>query len=156
VSNSRIKMLVNDASRLGPGCYNVRDGIVKPSTKVNFYLTKILVKAPVNFTKTSRRTQSFVKTSTLPSVGPGSYEVSKDTERKLINPTFPRQGLNNSMVSGRINKRLNNGSIRDNYEFESESEDEHSEKLNRTAVIPGPGSYLKEFHTSTFSKSNQK
>ena len=50
-------------------------------------------------------------------------------------------------------KKLNRGSIRDGYEeSDSEEEEDHHGKKSQ----PGPGSYLKEQHTSTFGKNSQK
>lgn len=69
---------------------------------------------------------SFVKKTTINTVGPGSYEIMSSgtgLERKIYNPTIPRDGVNNSMFAMR-KKQRNNGSIRDNYEDDSDSEDE--------------------------------
>lgn len=34
IVNSKVKMLVNDSSKLGPGCYDVSDNLLKKSPKV--------------------------------------------------------------------------------------------------------------------------
>jgi hypothetical protein len=73
---------------------------------------------------------SFVKKTTTATVGPGSYEITKDIDRKIYNPTIPRDGVNstifNSYRGGHQKKRNNNGSIKDNYDVNSSSDEEES------------------------------
>ena len=58
------------------------------------------------------------KQGTSTTVGPGSYEISKDIDRKIYNPTIPREGVSSNYhaTSGR---RRNNGTIKDNYDVDS-------------------------------------
>jgi len=110
VSNSRIKLLVNDSSRLGPGCYNASNDLLKRSGKVS-----------VDFSKFSKRTLSFVKNSTMPQVGPGSYETTQRAlDRKINSPTIPRAS---NSVFEKSKRRNNGGSIKSNFEIESDSDD---------------------------------
>ena len=72
----------------------------------------------------------FVKKTTLPSVGPGSYEFwNKEVGHKIPNPTIPRETKSKSMFGGGVShsvnnkkRRKNHASIRENFEDYSDSD----------------------------------
>ncbi len=66
--------MVDDRSRIGPGCYNVDDSQLRTSPKSNVYFA---------LCKDSRK--DFTLKTTPDSVGPVSYEVSKVIYRKSHN-----------------------------------------------------------------------
>lgn len=86
----------------------------------------------------------------MPNIGPGSYDVTKQIDRKIHAPTIPRDTQNRSMFSNFSNlpknsgPKRNKGTIRDEYQESSEDEIEQANQQ------PGPGSYLKDNHISTF------
>lgn len=96
--------------------------------------------------------------TTLPQVGPGSYEFwNKNPGHKIPNPTIPREPVNRSTIhepKRSFRKRKGgNASIKDNFDDfsdESDSEDDH----RSVNSMPGPGSYIKEY--STFGKTSTK
>lgn len=52
-------------------------------------------------------------------------------------------------------RKKNYGSIKNNYETDSEEEEEEVEPRHKS-VPPGPGHYLKEHQTSTFGNYSKK
>ena len=87
--NPKVKRVVNDTSRLGPGCYEVTDSFTKKSPRalMNFGISK------------SKRKDEFIKKTTNPLVGPGSYEITKEIDRRIYAPTIPRDMNNKSMIT---------------------------------------------------------
>jgi hypothetical protein len=85
--NPKMKRLVVAASHqdnpnVGPGAYDAQDSFIRKELKSNikFGISKTI------------RDDPFVKKTTLPSVGPGSYEFwNKDSGYKVTNPTIPRE-----------------------------------------------------------------
>jgi len=64
-----------------------------------------------------------------------------------MNPTIPRAGFTStSITAARKKLRRNKGSIKDNYESGSSDEE--------ATASPGPGNYLKSYHTDLFGQSN--
>lgn len=61
---SKVKKLVEDKSRIGPGYYDILDKNVRNSPKAIWGVSK-----------TGRKEDMFIKKTTLPTVGPGSYDV---------------------------------------------------------------------------------
>ncbi len=57
----------------------------------------------------------------MPNVGPGSYDNAKEINRKIPNPTIPRD-KNNSFIGEVTSKRKNKGSIKQNFEEDTETE----------------------------------
>jgi hypothetical protein len=100
------------------------------------------------------RDDPFIKKSTQPTVGPGSYEFwSKNIGHKIPNPTFTREPVNRSEQHDRPRwKKKRNASIRDN--FEDPSDDESDDDATSNKSVPGPGSYLTD--TSTFIKAKSE
>jgi len=47
--NPKVKMVVNDSSRLGPGAYYVQDNLLKKSPRVSFLVKFILLKGKCKF-----------------------------------------------------------------------------------------------------------
>lgn len=73
IMNPKVMRVVNDTTRLGPGCYDVQHSFVKQSPRalIDFGISK------------SNRKDSFTKKTTEPSVGPGSYNITKEIDRKI-------------------------------------------------------------------------
>ncbi len=104
----------------------------------------------LGFAQASKRKEDlFVRKTTEPTVGPGSYDIRREINRSIPNPTIPRETVSkpgeNLGGGGLVFKRKTYGSIKDNYETDSETaeEDDFGEKKKRM-ILPGPGTYLKE------------
>jgi hypothetical protein len=106
----------------------------------------------------SHRTEIFVKNSTEPVVGPGSYNLVKETERKANLTTFTQDDRENSKLKNMhyVYKKQKKGtSIRDNFNDgeSSENDDDVIDKKDLkkgNANQPGPGEYLSESHITSF------
>lgn len=134
--NPKVKRITNDNTRLGPGCYDVSDTLSKKSPRalINFGISK------------SSRKDTFTKKTTNPSVGPGSYDITKEIDRKIYAPSIPRDMTNKSMITQMGRVKRNKGSIRDNFDVDSDSEEEEDRLKNNS---PGPGSYLNDSYINT-------
>ena len=56
------------------------------------------MEASIDFGKDrTGRVDKFVLKTTNETVGPGSYEITKNMDRKINNPTIPREELNRSI-----------------------------------------------------------
>eukprot|EP00347_Sterkiella_histriomuscorum_P010908 403374461 len=151
LTNGKVKMITNDSSRLGPGTYQISDYLTKKSPRANLSF---------GISKTMRTVDdTLVKQTTNSTVGPGSYEITKELDRKIYNPTIPRDGINQSVyyTQGRKYNR-NNGSIKDNYDIQSESDDEDSQEARKREKqkSPGPGQYLSQTYINTLGKDSQR
>ena len=114
---AKVARLTNDGRAVGPGSYDIKGTINTSPRTVDYRSDK------------TRRPEIFVKSQTQKQVGPGSYHASNLIDRSIKNPTIPRAGW-----GLKIKKRRNNGSIK--ADFEEDSEDE--------GPRPGPGDYLSE------------
>lgn len=103
----------------------MQDELTKQSARV-FYHVILTFQSGINFgvIKSNKRSLSFAKTTTSPTVGPGSYDTTLSTSRKINNPTIPRHNLNNSSTGPSTRRVKNNGSIKGNFEFDSEDSDD--------------------------------
>lgn len=78
--------------------------------------------------------------------------MTRTIDRSIHNPTIPRQKYKaRTHVGFKKSPRLRNtGSIRHDYvESDGESEDEGKGKNIDKQITPGPGNYLKSYHTDT-------
>ena len=89
-----------------------------------------------------QRKDHFVRNHTQKNVGPGYYKIERSIDRTIKNPTIPRAGWGGTGL--KVVRKRNRGSIRDNYEEESNSSDD--------GKVPGPGDYLTLDQTSTFGR----
>lgn len=77
-------------------------------------------------------------------LGPGSYDIEHWKDRAVKPITIPRAKKQGNWQTGfKKNKIKNKGSIKADFEESDTETDTDGDKL-------GPGSYLQEFHTSTF------
>lgn len=83
-----MKRLIEDKTKIGPGYYEVHDNTTKKSPRAI---------ASWGTSKTCRD-EHFVKRTTLPTVGPGSYEMRNEADRKLNNSSFARGGQAKSLL----------------------------------------------------------
>ena len=136
---AKVARLTDDGSTVGPGSYNVARAYKanSPSAKG----------ADWSINKT-RRVDHFVRNGTEAEVGPGAYHISKYVDRSIKNPTIPRQEKPNTWGPGRGKRARNGGSIRADYETDSDTE-------GRERYSPGPGQYLSGNQASTFKRHTE-
>ena len=90
------------------------------------------VKGALNFGLASKteRSKSLISKTTQPHVGPGSYELSRSLNLRNQNPSFSR-----AIFAQTVQRPVKNkGSIRGNYEEDSETGDK-----DEAYIDPGPG-----------------
>lgn len=89
----------------------------------------------------SKRSDHFSNQSKL-MIGPGSYNIKTDIDRKIKTQTIPRAKNIFRDMSVRKKRIKNRGSIRADYE--------EGDTTSEEGPDPGPGNYLRNYHVSTF------
>ena len=135
---AKVARLTDDGSTVGPGSYNVAKAF-----KANSPSAKGANDWSINRT---RRQDHFIGRGTGNDVGPGAYHISKYVDRSIQNPTIPRQDKPHTWGAGRKGRAKNNGTIRADYETDSDNE-------GRERYSPGPGQYISQNHATTFKKT---
>ena len=125
-----MQRIMHDGSQLGPGQYEIDKA----------YKAKLSSPKGYSILKSKREGIISEKESTL---GPGTYDIQKELQ-SLNKPSFSRAHADKawSHTALKYKKRIkNNGSIRADFEEEGEPSEEDTSG-------PGPGQYLKQYHTS--------
>lgn len=137
---SKVAMLTNDGSIVGPGSYDshLTKGIGSSSKGVGWG------------TRTAKRPDLFTSKATTERVGPGAYLKSQLGDRSTRNATIPKSFVN-SRTQINFNGHRVNPKTQESLRLPNTFEEESDEEPHTT---PGPGEYLKPHHTSGFGLSS--
>lgn len=127
---AKVARLTNEGKEIGPGSYNVHESELKNKKG-----------SPNMGVDNTMRSNPFANTSTS-GVGPGSYQVSIDIDRKIRTQTIPR--AKKIFRDGKKKRIKNRGSIRADFE--------EGDSTSEEGPDPGPGNYLRNYHVSTFGQ----